>query len=108
MKRAYALMAVTLVLVLPGCSNGAEDRKADCAKISSALSRTADPSAEQVLAALREVRPDLKDDELTEQVDTVIDSGGKDFDSGGGNEMSGEEQLRFAEAAEKIREACKL
>lgn len=108
---------VGLCLVLSGCSNGEEDRRADCAKISSALSATADPSAEQVLDALRRVRPALKDDDLADQVDTVIASGAKDIASGGkdvgsdggsdgGEKMSPEETLRFAEAAERIRETC--
>ncbi|MFG2087646.1 MULTISPECIES: hypothetical protein [unclassified Spirillospora] len=99
MKRTYVLLG--LCLVLSACSNGEGNRKADCAKISSALSETPDPSADQVLAALREVRPKLKDDDLADQVDTVIASGGKD-------RMSDEETLRFAEAAEKIRDACDL
>ncbi|MEU8800509.1 hypothetical protein [Spirillospora sp. NPDC048819] len=105
MKRAYVVpglgVSLGLCLALSACSNGAEDKKADCAKISSALSATPDPSAEQVLATLRKVRPSLKDDDLADQVDTVIASGGKD-------KMSDEETLRFAEAAEKIRDACDL
>ncbi|MGP4024761.1 hypothetical protein [Actinomadura sp. 3N407] len=112
MKRAYALpglcLSLVLCLVLSGCSNSAEDQKADCARIASALSETADPNAEQVLAALRKVRPTLKDDDLAEHVDTVIASGGKDVASGGEHPMSDEETLRFAEAAEKIRDACDL
>lgn len=105
MKRAYVVpglgVSLGLCLALSACSNSAEDKKADCAKISSALSATPDPSAEQVLATLRKVRPSLKDDDLADQVDTVIASGGKD-------KMSDEETLRFAEAAEKIRDACDL
>ena len=103
-----AVLGVCLALsgcVASACSNGEEDRKADCAKITSALSRTSDPSAREVLDALREVRPDLKDDELADQVDTVIAAGSKDL-SGDGDKISDEEALRFAEAAEKIRATC--
>lgn len=113
-KRAHAVprlaaLGACLVLsgcVLSGCSDAEEDRRADCTKITAALARTADPSARDVLAALREVRPDLKDDELADQVDTVIASGSKDLSSGGGDGVSDEEALRFAEAAERIRETC--
>ncbi|GAA0599128.1 hypothetical protein [Actinomadura livida] len=112
MERAHAGIGIAvslgLCLVLPGCSDGEEERKADCAKISSALSATADPSAEQVLEALREVRPGLEDDEIAEHVDTVIASGAKDLASDGKAEMSDDEALRFAEAAERIRDACGL
>ncbi|MFI0370223.1 hypothetical protein ACH35V_20325 [Actinomadura sp. 1N219] len=104
MKRVHASTALCLALagglVLTACSDGAADRKADCAKISSALAKTRDPSAEQVLDALRKVRPDLKDDDLAEQVDTVIASGGKD-------RMSDEETFRFAKATEEIRDTCR-
>ncbi|MFI0405217.1 hypothetical protein [Actinomadura sp. 3N508] len=104
MKRAYASVVLCLALgggpVLVGCSDGAAERKADCAKISAALARTPDPSAEQVLDALRKVRPDLQDDDLAEQVDTVIASGGKD-------RMSDEETFRFAQATEEIRSTCR-
>lgn len=99
-SRVYAL-ALCLCLALSACSDGAEDRKADCARISAALSKTPDPSAEQVLDALREVRPDLKDDDLADQVDTVITAAGKDT-------MSDEETFRFAEATERIRGTCDL
>ncbi|TDB93448.1 hypothetical protein [Actinomadura sp. 7K534] len=112
MERAHAGIGIAvslgLCLVLPGCSDGEEERRADCAKISSALSATADPSAEQVLEALRKVRPGLEDDEIAEHVDTVIASGAKDLASDGKAEMSDDEALRFAEAAERIRDACGL
>lgn len=112
MKRAYAgigiAVSVGLCLTLPGCSDGEQDRRADCAKISSALSATADPSAEQVLDALRRVRPGLEDDDLAEHVDDVIAYGAKDLASDGRGKMSDEEALRFAEAAERIRDACGL
>ncbi|TDB82018.1 hypothetical protein E1264_31925 [Actinomadura sp. KC216] len=104
MKRAYASTILCLALgggpVLAGCSDGAAERKADCAKISSALATTRDPTAEQVLDALRKVRPELKNDDLAEQVDTVIASGGKD-------RMSDEETFRFARATEEIRSTCR-
>ncbi|WUI00467.1 hypothetical protein OHR68_01165 [Spirillospora sp. NBC_00431] len=104
MKRTYAspvlALAACCLALVAGCSDGAEDRKADCAKISSALAKTRDPTAEQVLDALREVRPALKDDDLAGRVDTVIKSGGKDT-------MSDEETFRFAQATEEIRETCR-
>ena len=103
-KRVHAsttgcLLAVCLLALTAACSDGAENRKADCAKISSALSKTSDPTADQVLDALRAIRPGLKDDDLAEQVDTVLDSGGKDA-------MSDEETFRFAKATEEIRDTC--
>ncbi|TMQ94394.1 hypothetical protein ETD83_24035 [Actinomadura soli] len=104
MTRVFTSMVLCLVLAggpfLAGCSDGAEDRKADCAKISSALAKTPDPTADQVLDALRAIRPGLKDDDLAEQVDTVLASGGKDT-------MSDEETFRFARATEEIRSTCR-
>ncbi|MFI0485489.1 hypothetical protein [Actinomadura sp. 9N215] len=106
-KRVHASTTVRLLAgcllalaAAAACSDGAEDRKADCAKISSALAKTSDPTADQVLDALRAIRPGLKDDDLAEQVDTVLDSGGKDT-------MSDEETFRFAKATEEIRDTCR-
>ncbi|MGH3243369.1 MAG: hypothetical protein ACRDNL_23520 [Spirillospora sp.] len=93
-------LALTGGLVLAGCSDGAEDRKADCAKITSAFAKTPDATAEQVLDALRKVRPALKDDELAGKVDTVIASGGKEH-------MSDKETFEFAQATEEIRDTCR-
>ncbi|KAB2362886.1 hypothetical protein [Actinomadura montaniterrae] len=103
--------ALVLCLLLPGCSGGGDQRKADCAKITAALrtpSRSDD--VQGIIDALRRVRPKLKDDHLAKEVDVVLDVGAKLKKNGGDetgrNLLSDSEAIRFSKATDDITETC--
>ncbi|MDL4814831.1 hypothetical protein [Actinomadura opuntiae] len=100
--------ALVLCLLVPGCSGGGDHRKADCAKLTSALRTQNDVPG--IITALRKVRPELKDDHLAKEVDIVLDVGAKleknGGDEAGKNFLTESETIRFTQATDDITRTC--